>query len=288
MKTILGTATFGSSYGIANSGKRLEEHYAKDVLTEAAKLGITHLDTSPAYANAEEIIGKYHQSNTNRFNIYSKISSSDTLDLDSTIQRIKNSLTVTGVEKFEGIYFHDPRMLKKFHPPQVKELIEKILELGLAHQVGASVYTEEEIHWLTTEYPIITLFQVPENILDQRLINSDLLKSLANKKIEFHVRSVFLQGILLLEPEKIPESVREMKNYIVELQKLSKEFSTTVMGLCLSYLRLIEYASSYVVGVANPTQLQEIMKVKLVELSQDALPTVIPARLVDPRNWNHS
>jgi aryl-alcohol dehydrogenase-like predicted oxidoreductase len=60
MNLVIGTATFGSDYGIANKGEILGEVDALEILSEAQNLGITTLDTAPAYSNAEEIIGAFH------------------------------------------------------------------------------------------------------------------------------------------------------------------------------------------------------------------------------------
>ena len=282
----MGTATFGSSYGVANSGQKLEDRDAIEILNEASRLGITHLDTSPLYANAEELIGNYHQSYENKYKVYSKIPNSETFDAVPTIEKLKRSLSVLAIERFEGIYFHYPEMLKKFEISHVNNVIRRILASGVALKIGASVYTEEDVVWLTSNYPEIKLFQVPENILDRRLINSKLLENLANQEVEFQIRSVFLQGLLLMEPESILHSLIGAKNQIVQLQKLSMELNTNVIGLCLSYLKLINFASSYVVGVSGPTQLQEIVCADLVDLSQHTLPAALPPQLVDPRNWS--
>jgi aryl-alcohol dehydrogenase-like predicted oxidoreductase len=91
-----------------------------------------------------------------------------------------------------------------------------------------------------------------------------------------------------MDYEKIPENLIGTKNQIVELQELSKELGTSMMGLCLSYLELIKFASSCVVGVASKAQLQEIMSAGLVNISQRNLPSRLPPHLADPRNWKSS
>ena len=51
----------------------------------------------------------------------------------------------------------------------------------------------------------IDLVQLPLNILDRRLIDSDILARLKNRGVEIHVRSVFLQGLLLMPKNQIPD-----------------------------------------------------------------------------------
>ena len=42
-------------------------------------------------------------------------------------------------------------------------------------------------------------FNVPYNVIDRRLDNSRYMNFFKRKKIEIHVRSVFLQGLLLMK-----------------------------------------------------------------------------------------
>lgn len=56
-KLVLGTVQFGLQYGV-NSAGRPSVDAVRSILTEASKGGITTLDTSSAYGNSEEILGK--------------------------------------------------------------------------------------------------------------------------------------------------------------------------------------------------------------------------------------
>ena len=57
-KLVLGTVQFGCQYGI-NSAGRPDEKTVLEILDLAYHSGITNLDTSSAYGNAEYILGKY-------------------------------------------------------------------------------------------------------------------------------------------------------------------------------------------------------------------------------------
>ena len=69
-KLVLGTVQFGLQYGV-NSAGRPSEEAVKSILAEAAKGGITILDTSSAYGNSEEILGECITADEN-FKIVSK------------------------------------------------------------------------------------------------------------------------------------------------------------------------------------------------------------------------
>ena len=59
-KLVLGTVQFGCQYGI-NSAGRPDEKTVLEILDLAYHSGITNLDTSSAYGNAEYILGNFLQ-----------------------------------------------------------------------------------------------------------------------------------------------------------------------------------------------------------------------------------
>ena len=59
MKIGLGTAQFGLDYGITNLVGQTSSIECHKILDNALKNGCTYLDTSPAYGNAENVLGSY-------------------------------------------------------------------------------------------------------------------------------------------------------------------------------------------------------------------------------------
>ena len=70
-KLVLGTVQFGCQYGI-NSAGRPDEKTVLEILDLAYHSGITNLDTSSAYGNAEYILGKVLSASDSSFQIISK------------------------------------------------------------------------------------------------------------------------------------------------------------------------------------------------------------------------
>ena len=64
------------------------------------------------------------------------------------------------------------------------------------------------------------MIQCPYNIFDRRLVNQGGIKYMKRHKIEIHVRSVFLQGLLLMPLKDIPSYFLEWKNLFNEARKL--------------------------------------------------------------------
>jgi len=73
-RIILGTAQFGLNYGINNKGGKIPEAEIFRILEFAENHGIQELDTAESYGDAEEIIGRYHETRQHEFKIITKIS----------------------------------------------------------------------------------------------------------------------------------------------------------------------------------------------------------------------
>ena len=69
-------------------------------------------------------------------------------------------------------------------------------------KIGVSIYNFDELATIVDRYEI-DLIQAPFNCFDQRLLQQGLLDILQDKGIEVHIRSVFLQGLLLM-----PKNIR--------------------------------------------------------------------------------
>ena len=74
-KLSLGTAQFGSNYGISNQYGRPKEIEAYEILKIAHDIGIKYIDTAPAYGESEQIIGRFMgEIVKNYFSIFTKLS----------------------------------------------------------------------------------------------------------------------------------------------------------------------------------------------------------------------
>ena len=282
MELVIGTATFGTDYGIANKGQVQNVSKALEILSEAQHLGIAALDTSPAYSNAEEIIGKFHFSNKN-FNCYSKISFKALNSSKEVLLSLNNSLKTMEIDSLKGLYFHNSTELLATPSAQVETLIDAIEETKKVEKIGASVYELSDLLTIHERHPRISLFQVPENIADRRLRHSTHLKSLYEKGIEFHVRSIFLQGLLLMR--KPPANLSSAQPFLDKLNAVADAMKCSPLALCVSYAKELEWASKFIVGISESNQIREILEAQQLADIRIQFDEVLPDYILDPRKW---
>jgi aryl-alcohol dehydrogenase-like predicted oxidoreductase len=284
LRFILGTASLGMDYGIANQGPGKLEVDSTAILNEAKNLGIQIVDTAPAYGKAEEIIGQYHTSNA-KFIVHTKISGSCELTYKKALRSIQNSIRNLNVSKIDVLYFHSPELFLNGRNNQTIQIINSISETENVNKLGVSVYLEKEIEIISNDWPEIEVFQVPENILDQRLLHSEIISELSESGAEFHVRSIFLQGLALMDPQKVPKHFLGATDYLKSYQNYLLDNRMSRLEAALNYLHLLKWSSGFLVGVDTAEQLLEVLNFKNTLHLHETLPTPLPHPWVDPRNW---
>jgi len=105
----------------------------------------------------------------------------------------------------------------------------------------------------------IDLIQVPVNILDQRLIKSGHLKELKTAGVEVHARSVFLQGLMLMNPAELSDFFNSIKPHLTNYHAVLMEHGYTPVQAALDFIRSIGQIDVVICGVNSLKQLSELM-----------------------------
>ena len=285
-KLILGTANFGNAYGVANKGELLSIQDSQALIKWAQENGINHFDTAFAYGKAEEILGvnldrSLHPTVDTKLDVLSCRSSK------SIVESTKSAKERLGVDQISTLYIHNEELLQASNMNEIVTGFNKVLSLGLVKHIGVSVYSESAALAWKNSFPQLSVFQVPENICDRRLASSEAMKELSDKGNTLIVRSVFLQGLLLMDPFSIPSNLVAAKENLEALIDFAGASSLTVMELCLAYAHSITWASGIVVGVTSINQLKEIVgQPYLLPTGWDSVIKTLPANIIDPRRWS--
>ena len=283
-KFILGTANFNGDYGLAQK-KNLELAQIEEILSFAQINNLNHFDTANSYGNAQKILGSL-LNYSNRVQIDSKIGNQECGTVESILESVQKSLAELKIDKLSTLYLHDANSLLGNNKSSTKNGIRKILEMGLADHIGVSVYTLNDLLECKKELPDLSRFQVPENICDRRLSHSEEMLDLAMDNNVINVRSIFLQGLLLMPIEAIPKGLSESSKSINDLDLYSKKGLVNRIDLCIAYAKSISWASKIVVGVESITQLKAILDSNY-KLSSEWERNVsrVSEAIADPRKW---
>ena len=103
------------------------------------------------------------------------------------------------------------------------------------------------------------LVQVPINALDTRLLEDGTLRSLSERGVEVHARSVFLQGLLLCEPESIPQALGGLRAPVAAFQRLAASRGLSPLEAALGFALRLAEVDVVVCGVQSLAQLDALL-----------------------------
>ncbi len=283
-KFILGTANFSGDYGIAQKS-HLKLEQVEKILSFAQVNNLNHFDTAKSYGDTQKILGSFLDY-SNRVQLDSKIGNRECGTVESILESVQKSLYELKTNKLSTLYLHDANSLLGDNKSATKNGLTKILDMGLADHIGVSVYTLNDLLECKKALPYLSRFQVPENICDRRLYHSEEMLELSKGNNEINVRSIFLQGLLLLPVEAIPKGLSESDRSINDLDLYSKKEAVTRIDLCIAYAKSISWASKIVVGVESIAQLKTILdsNYKLSSKWEKNI-SVVSEVIADPRKW---
>ena len=131
------------------------------------------------------------------------------------------------------------------------------------------------------------IVQAPYNILDRRLASSGWLDRLFHVNTEIHVRSVFLQGLLLIKKNERPNKFDRWSNVFEKFDLWLKENNLSALQASISFAMKDPRITKVILGVDNLLQLEEIManlKIKIEYFPEDL--NIPDPDLIDPSRWN--
>lgn len=250
-KLMLGTVQFGLDYGISNRNGQTSPKEVSNILNYSIENGVNFLDTARGYGESEKVLGN-HSEQLSKFNIVTKIPKMN--GEENFIEKSFNrSLKDLNRNDIYGIMLHDPTDVNKESFNELKRL----KDIGKVKKVGASVYNSEQIDRVI-EIGNVDLIQVPLNILDQRLVQSGHLKKLKDCGFEVHARSLFLQGLLFMEPNSIDSYFSSVASHLKMLRDESVKNDLTLLSLLIGFGKSLVEVDKLVIGVNNCKQLKEI------------------------------
>lgn len=166
------------------------------------------------------------------------------------------------------------------------QAMQELKRQGAVEKIGVSVYRVDQITAITSRFPL-DLIQLPVNVFDQRLIRSGTLQHLKAKGIEIHARSVFLQGLLLTPPDKLPVYFSPVQARIASYHQTLEKQGLTPAEAALGFLSRQAEIDAVILGIDSLAQLERNAEdVQRRKGLDDFAPYAIddPA-FVDPRLW---
>ncbi|MGH8224238.1 MAG: aldo/keto reductase [Woeseiaceae bacterium] len=265
----LGTAQFGSSYGVTNRRGQVQAAQVQDILRFAAAKGVHVLDTAAAYGESEAALGRALWPG-HPFRIVTKIAPGGAVR-----ESFSRSLECLRQDSVYGLLLHRAADMNDVVAGELLELKRQ----RLVSRVGVSAYDADELS-RSRGFLSLDIVQAPVNLADQRLIRDGTLARLRADGVEVHARSVFLQGLLLAEAERMPLALRPIAAH-------ARSAGISQLALALGFVAQVPEVDIALVGVTGLDELTAITQAwRATPMLHDyARLAVSDETLLNPSRW---
>lgn len=266
-KLILGTVQFGLKYGINNTIGKPKKEEVLSLLKVAYNSGIRILDTAEAYGNAHHLIGNYHKEQNNfKFKIITKFPHHIKHNLIKS--KVIEYLDLMNVNALDVMMFHSYDSFQSNY--NSLNTLNELKSDGLIKNIGVSVYTNAQLESLLNK-DLITVVQLPFNLLDNFNVRGDLINNLKEKGKIIHTRSAFLQGLFFKKSSDDMLIVKSLKSQLEILKEITKKQACSMEELALGYCISQKNIDKVIIGVDSISQLNDNIKASSYEVNEEAI-----------------
>lgn len=276
MELCLGTVQFGMDYGIRGQ-KHPSVEQAVQMLDYATQNRINNIDTANAYGTAEDVVGEFLKKKTipredlfiiSKFrpNLLDEADENQYYDIMKA--NLENTLSRLRTDYLDSYLLHSARYVWN---DAIIDTLNRMKKEGYVKHVGVSVYETEEAK-KCIERPNVDFMQLPYSIFDQRM-KADGVFDLAKKAhypTQIHSRSAFIQGLILMKEDEVPDFLAKAKPIVRKIDELCQQYEISRIELAMSYVKRQGSISHLVFGVDNLEQLKED-----IALFENSLPNEI-------------
>jgi aryl-alcohol dehydrogenase-like predicted oxidoreductase len=291
-RLVLGTAQLGMSYGIANKTGLPDLATATAIVQTAWESGICEFDTAQAYGKSEQVLSQAlsELGVLQEARVINKLDPSlNHSDKRVLSQALEQSLNRFKVSSFYGLMLHREGFMDLLEHGLTKTLLSFIQDEKVRH-IGISAYSPEKA-LQALQYDTIDMVQVPSNVVDQRFHNAGLFELAEQRGKRIYIRSVFLQGLLLMKLEELPPNMDFARPVLKALEQLSREFAMTRQEMALGYVKLRFPNARVIFGAETPEQVKSNVASWATEPPESFLRKVdeifsnVDKRAINPTLW---
>lgn len=288
-KLALGGANFGLDYGLANKSGKISESELSDILFFAQEAYIEVLDTAQAYGDSESRIGSI--CDDAQFKFVTKIGAevaNGSFDQNMT-SSVKQSCRRLNQSRLYAVMLHRPEVLLGDQGRDVIRELQILKEKGVVSKVGVSIYSPGILTAISRVIKL-DIVQVPFNLFDQQILSSGWSDKLKSDGVEIHTRSVFLQGLLLMQRASLPEYfLKQWPTHFDAWYEFLSGNKANALEVALKFALQQDWIDKIVIGVDSVSQLRALVKIeKSSVLTAFPLLCSNDPNLINPSKWSLS
>ncbi len=275
----LGTAQFGLDGGAPARG-RAPEAEVRDILAIAARAGLAVLDAGAASAHGEAVLGAV-MARPAPFGVMIKAARGDR-GPDFVEAEARASLARLGLTHADAIIVQSAGDLFSPWGVALWERLKALRDAGMFARVGISAYASDDPAGLARRFHP-DIIQAPASLLDQRLLVDGSLAAVRDLGVEVHLRSIFLNGLLFLPPDRAPSHLGAAAiSRLSRARRMIAEGRSDPLQAALGFALSRPEADAVIVGAATAAELSAVIAAAASpppELEWDGMALENPAAL---------
>jgi aryl-alcohol dehydrogenase-like predicted oxidoreductase len=268
----------------AGARGRPRDAEARDILSIAARSSLTVLEVSGPPGMGEITLGQVLPK-PQPFSLTVTTVRPDR-GADHVETELRAQLKRLNVTAVDTVLAPSATDLFSVHGPALWERLRRLKGEGLCARIGVSVYASDDPVGLARRFKP-DVIQAPCSLLDQRLLIDGTLGELAGMGVDVRLRSIFLNGLLFLPPDRAPSHLKAAAGRISRARRLIAEGRSDPLQAALGFALSRPEASSVLVGVASAAEMSAVVAAAMSpppDLDWDEMALDDPDAL-DPRAW---
>jgi aryl-alcohol dehydrogenase-like predicted oxidoreductase len=257
---------------------------ARDILNIAARARLSVLDVSGNHGRAEQVLGDLIPRPV-PFRVTLSAARADR-GPDFVEAEARASLRRLAVERADAIIVSSPSELFGTHGAAVWDRLARLRDEGLFAKIGVAAHASDDPVGVARRFKP-DILQAPASLLDQRLLADGSLQRIAGMGIEVQLRSIFLNGLLFLPPDRVPAQLKGASGRLSKVRRMIAEGRSDPLQAALGFALSRVEASAVLVGVTSAAELSAVVAAASSpppDLDWDDMAIDDPVAL-DPRRW---
>ena len=293
---MLGTVQFGMPYGIANRTGQPDYRDVVSIIDAAVSGGVNCFDTAAAYGLSEELLGRALKELgiARKVTVVTKVRPLTSEELAS--QYLSESAIRASIALSLQRLQLDCLPIVLFHRECDAEflgVLEKLRNEGKLKHFGVSCGNIPGAAADFVSGGHASTLQIPASIVDQRYFRSGIMQDSVSQNVAIFVRSVYLQGLLAMAEELVPDRLRGILPERQRLTAIAEDSGLSLMELALRYILSLPGIASVLTGVETLGQVkQNLAMFSKGRLSEDILSAIhqdateLPEVIITPSMWS--
>ncbi|HEY1749861.1 MAG TPA: aldo/keto reductase [Caulobacteraceae bacterium] len=277
----LGASQFPTAVSVRG---RTPEHEVREMLATAARAGLGVLDAGAAQACAEGLLGA-NMPRPPDFKILVRSMRGDR-GPDAVEAEVRASLLRLGLQHARAVVVQSASDLFAPSGPALWDRLKRLKGEGLFDQIGVCAYASDDPAGVARRFKP-DLMQAPASLLDQRLLLDGSLAAVRDMGVEVHLRSIFLNGLLFLPPDRVPAQLKGAAGRLSRARRMIAEGRSDPLQAALGFALSRPEADAVIVGASTAAELSAVIAAAASpppDLDWDEMAIDDPVAL-DPRRW---